>query len=287
MSEAIPTRVGLLGWPVGHSRSPAMHNAAFQALGLNWEYLLLPVAPEYVADAVRGLRAFGFAGANVTVPHKQAVMAGLDEVTVEARAIGAVNTIVNREGWLVGHNTDALGFLRALREAGVEPRGCRAVVLGAGGAARAVVYALLAARAQVTIANRTVGTARRLGNEFGALFGARVLVLPLTMDLARVLVAADLLVNTTSVGMARPGDPRPGADPLPAGLALRAGIAVNDLVYAPLETALLCRARAAGAQTVDGLGMLVHQGAAAFELWTGQKAPVETMRAAAGGGSET
>ncbi|HBY95477.1 MAG TPA: shikimate dehydrogenase, partial [Chloroflexi bacterium] len=160
----------------------------------------------------------------------------------------------------------------------------RAVVLGAGGAARAVVYALLAAHAQVIIANRTVAHARRLGDQLGALFGARVFVLPLTTDLAPLLASADLLVNTTSVGMARPGDPRPVADPLPFGLALRRGITVNDLVYAPRETALLCRARAAGARTVDGLGMLVHQGAAAFELWTGQKAPVEIMRVAAASG---
>lgn len=282
MSKGVPTYVGLLGWPVAHSRSPAMQNAAFRACGLNWEYLLLPVRPEHVQDAVRGLRAFGFGGANVTVPHKQAVMAALDEVTTEARAIGAVNTIVHRDGRLVGYNTDALGFLRALREAGFDPRGCRAVVLGAGGAARAVVYALLAARAQVTIANRTVSRARDLGDQLGALFGSRVIVLPLSAEtLAPALAAADLLVNTTSVGMSHRDDPPMTADPLPAELSLRPGLVVNDLVYSPLETPLLRRARNAGADVVNGLGMLVHQGAAAFELWTGEKAPVEIMRAAA------
>lgn len=282
MEAVVPTRVGLLGWPVGHSRSPAMHNAAFQALGLNWEYLLLPVPPERLGDAIRGLRALGFAGANVTVPHKQAAMSCLDTVTIEARAIGAVNTIVNHGGALTGYNTDALGFLRALRDAGFDARGCRALVLGAGGAARAVVYALLAARARVTIANRTIARGRGLADEIGALFHARVVVVPLdTPVLARALRDCDLLVNTTSVGMARPGKPEPLGSPLDEELELRADMVVNDLVYAPLETPLLRRARAAGARVVDGLGMLVHQGAAAFELWTGHKPSLDLMRVAA------
>ncbi len=277
-SETVPTYVGLLGWPVAHSRSPAMHNAAFEALGLNWRYLLLPVAPEDVGDAVRGLRALRFAGANVTVPHKQAVMSFLDEVTLEAQAIGAVNTIVNRKGRLVGYNTDALGFLRALREAGFEPRGCRAVVLGAGGAARAIVYALLGARATVTVANRTVEKAHRLADELGRLFGARVSVMSLhaSRALARALAEADLLVNATSVGMA----PHADACPLPADVPIPPSLTVYDAVYNPRETMLLQLARRAGARAVDGLGMLLHQGAVAFELWTGVKAPVEVMRGA-------
>jgi shikimate dehydrogenase len=279
MDIVLPTRVGLLGWPVAHSRSPAMHNAAFAELGLDWDYLLLPVRPEHVLDAARGIRGFGFAGANVTVPHKQAVMQCLDEVTDEARAIGAVNTILNQDGWLTGYNTDAIGFLRALREAGFDPRGCRAVLLGAGGAARAVLYALLAARAEVTLVNRNVQRGRRLAEEFEAMFRARVPVLPLVHShaLQDVVDHADLLANATSLGM----QPQVDASPLPSKLTLNRRLTVYDLVYQPINTRLLTDARAAGALGIDGLGMLVHQGAAAFTLWTGRDAPLEVMRVAA------
>lgn len=272
------TYVGLVGWPVEHSRSPHMHNAAFAHLGLDWEYLPLPVAPADVCDAVAGIRALRFAGVNVTVPHKQAVMPALDEIRNEAGAIGAVNTIVNRDGRLVGHNTDAAGFLRALREASFAPTECRAVVLGAGGAARAVVYALCLEDAQVTIANRTVERASALAQRSGEYFDAEPAVLPLaaTEDLAGAVTAADLLVNATSVGMS----PDVNADPLPVEITLPPTITVYDLVYSPRNTKLLQRARAAGATAVDGLGMLLHQGAVAFELWTGRDAPVDVMRTA-------
>jgi shikimate dehydrogenase len=241
-----------------------MHNAAFCALGLDWEYLLLPVRPDNVMEGVRGLRGLGFVGANVTVPHKEAVMAALDEVTLEARAIGAVNTIVVQDGRLVGHNTDALGFLRALREAGFEPRGCKAVVLGAGGASRAVLYALLSARAQVTLVNRTPATARTLAAEFGRLFRVEIPVLA-NSNLAALQAAMEAA----------------DVSPLPEGMTLPPSLAVYDLVYNPLETMLLTTARGAGAQAIDGLGMLIHQGAAAFTLWTSQPAPLDVMRAAA------
>lgn len=272
------TYVGLFGWPVAHSRSPQMHNAAFIHLGVDWEYLLLPVAPSDVQDAVAGIRALRFAGVNVTVPHKQAVMPALDDVRDDARAIGAVNTIVNRDGRLIGHNTDAAGFLRALREAGFSPTGCRAVVLGAGGAARAIVYALLSEDAQVTIANRTVERATALAQRSSEYFDAEPAVVPLstTDDLAGAIAAADLLVNATSVGMS----PAVDADPLPAEITLPPTITVYDLVYSPRNTKLLQRAHAAGVTAVDGLGMLLHQGAVAFELWTGRDAPIDIMRAA-------
>lgn len=272
------TYVGLVGWPVEHSRSPQMHNAAFAHLGLDWKYLLLPVAPADVQDAVTGIRALRFGGVNVTVPHKQAVMPALDGIRDEARAIGAVNTIVNRDGRLIGHNTDAAGFLRALRDVGVAPSGCRAVVLGAGGAARAVVHALLAEDAQVTIVNRTVERAVVVAQRSGEHFDVEPAVLPLaaTEELAGAIAAADLLVNATSVGMS----PHVDADPLPAGITLSPTITVYDLVYSPRNTRLLQRARAAGATAVGGLGMLLNQGAVAFELWTERDAPVEVMRAA-------
>lgn len=278
MEQGTTTRVGLMGWPVRHSLSAVMHQAAFDALGLDWAYLLLPVAPERLGDGTRGLRGLGFVGANVTVPHKEAVMRHLDEVTMEARAIGAVNTIVVREGRMVGTNTDALGFLRGLREAGVEPRGARAVVLGAGGAARAVLYALLAAGAQVTLVNRTSARAAALARRFEGLFQAKIRLLGpgSAGGLTQALGQATLLVNTTPVGMT----PHVDRSPLPAGVRLGSHLAVNDLVYNPRRTRLLDAARVAGATPIDGLGMLLHQGAAAFSLWTGRPAPLDIMRAA-------
>ena len=279
MKTVIPTRVGLFGWPVGHSRSPAMHNAAFAQLGLNGQYMLLPVHPNHVSEAVRGLRGLGFRGANVTVPHKLAVMEALDEVMPEAQAIGAVNTIINHDGRLIGHNTDGVGFLRALREGDFEPQGCRALLIGAGGASRAMLHALLTEQVQLTIANRTQKKADALAEEFATHFKVSINTLALddTDALQQALNQADLLVNATTVGMY----PHINTMPLPDNTHFHAGLTVYDAVYNPLETKLLAQVRAAGAKGIDGLGMLVHQGAVAFTLWTGEEAPVEIMRAAA------
>jgi shikimate dehydrogenase len=270
--------VGLIGHPVEHSLSPAMHNSAFAVLGLNWCYLPLPVLPEQLGEAVAGLRALGFVGANVTVPHKQAVMPYLDEVTPEAQAIGAVNAIVVREGF-IGYNTDWQGFLTALSEGGFDPQDKRAVVLGAGGAARAVVYALAHARAQVTVLNRTPARAQALVQDFSPLFPSRSLAsFPFTPQTLEVQTTeAHLLVNTMPVGMW----PEVDQSPWPEDLAFPGHLTVFDLVYNPRQTKLLQQARAVGAKGIGGLGMLVHQGAAAFGLWTGEKAPVETMYEAA------
>jgi len=266
---------GLIGWPVEHSISPAMQNAAFRALGLDWHYDLLPVPPGEVGDLLAGLAARGYRGANVTVPHKQAVLPFLDRVEGEARAIGAANTLVLRdEGW-AGHNTDAAGFVAALREAGFEPGGAAALVLGAGGAARAVVHALLAAGCRVAIYNRTAEAARRLAAELGPAGGPRAWAIPSPGAIEPD--AVDLLVNATPLGM----EAAAGASPWPEPLPLPAHWTVYDLVYRPAETRLLARARAAGAAAVGGLGMLVHQGALAFQLWTGQPAPLDVMWQAA------
>ena len=277
--------VGLIGWPVEHSLSPAMHNAAFASLGLNWVYVPLPVPPGTVEAAVKGLAALGFQGANVTVPHKQAVMPYLDELTEAAKIIGAVNTIVvggaevySRTS-LRGDNTDAEGFIRALREGGFEPQGSSIAVLGAGGAARAVVYALLASGAtEVRVLNRTCERAVALVEDFGRLFPQAELVpLPLNPQaLAEAADASSLLVNATSVGMW----PHIEDSPWPEDLPLPSHLTVFDLVYNPERTKLLRQAEAAGARTIGGLGMLLHQGARAFELWTGQKPPLEVMRKA-------
>jgi len=266
--------VGLIGYPVEHSLSPAMHNSAFAALSLNWCYVPLPVLPERLGEAVAGLRAMSFVGANVTVPHKEAVMSYLDHVTPEAQAIGAVNTLVMCEGRSIGHNTDWQGFLTALGEGGFDPHGKRVVVLGAGGAARAVVYALAQAGAQVAVLNRTLARAQALVQGFSSLFPS----LPLTLQTLKEQTAeAHLLVNATPIGTW----PEVDKSIWPEDLAFPGHLTVFDLVYNPRQTKLMRQARAAGAKVIGGLGMLVHQGAAAFELWTGEKAPVETMYEAA------
>jgi shikimate dehydrogenase len=272
-------RVVLLGWPVAHSVSPAMHNAAFRVLGLDWAYELRPVPPRGLAAAVESLRGARFGGANVTVPHKQAIIPWLDGIDDDARGIGAVNTVVPRDGRLWGYNTDAGGFLTALDAAGFRPAGRRGLLLGAGGAARAVAYALASAGCQVSIHNRTPQRARRLAADLADILpDALVGVLPAEMGLAGLEAGDfDLLVNATSLGMW----PRPDASPWPEGQPIPARWMVFDLVYNPLETRLLRQARAAGAQAIDGLGMLVHQGALAFTLWTGRTAPIDRMYSAA------
>jgi shikimate dehydrogenase len=281
MITAKTSVVGLIGWPVSHSVSPAMHNAAFAHLGLDWAYLPLPVdpaRPDAVAQAVLGLRALGLRGANVTVPHKQAVMPALDQLTPAAQAIGAVNTIVVAEdGALLGDNTDAPGFIADLREHGVDPAGLNVLVLGAGGSARAVVYGLADAGARtIVIANRTVARAATLASALGPQHpGCRIAAIALD-NLPAHAAGADLIVNCTALGMT----PQVESSPWPEDLPFRAEQVVYDLVYNPRQTRLLQQAAAAGAQAIGGIGMLVWQGALAFQRWTGQPAPVAVMRAA-------
>ena len=271
--------VGLIGWPVEHSVSPAMHNAAFESMGLAWHYTLLPTPPGGVEAAMAGLKARCYRGANVTVPHKQAVIPYLDGIDDAAQTIGAVNTITVDRDRLIGHNTDAGGFVNALREAGFEPSGQRALVLGAGGASRAVVYALAQSGCVVTIHNRTERRAAQLSRRVqDAAPHARVMWVSAGTHLADLPLADyDLLVNTTSVGMW----PQTDLSPWPETLPVPSQWTVYDLVYNPAETRLMAQAAAAGATTIGGLGMLVHQGALAFQLWTGQTPPTGVMRAAA------
>jgi shikimate dehydrogenase len=270
--------VGIIGDPVAHSLSPAMHNAAFAALGLDFAFVPLPVPAARVAEAVAGLRALGFRGANVTMPHKAAVLPHLDEVSADARLIDAVNTIVVEGGRLSGHTTDAEGFARALHE--VEPGGAagRAVLLrGAGGAARAVALALAREGAtSLTVADRTPAAAERLLERLGPRFGeAPLRAVPLDRLSVADVTAADLIVNATPLGIE-------GVLKLPSVVVdtLRRGHVVFDLVYGKRPTNLLTEARARGARAVDGLSMLVWQAAASFELWTGRPAPLDVMRSA-------
>ena len=258
---------GVFGWPLEHTLSPVIHNAAFRALGLDWSYFAWPVEPALIGDAVRGLRALGAAGANVTMPHKEAVIEGLDALEGDARATGAVNTIENRAGRLIGHNTDVSGFRALLVEdIGLDPSGERAVVLGAGGAARAVVKALSDAGADVAIAARRAAMAEKLRNV------SNVEVIAWD-EVVKSASGAALIVNATPLGMA-------GGE-APPDIEFHAKQTVVDLVYDPPVTPLVERARAAGADAWGGLGMLVHQAAASFRIWTGQEAPLDIMSAAA------
>jgi shikimate dehydrogenase len=276
-------RLAVIGYPVAHSRSPAMHTAAFEALGIDdeWSYGAIEMSPEDFPRAAAALPADGYVGANVTVPHKQAALAISDEASDVAREIDAANTLSFRDGRIHADNTDAPGFLASLPES---PRGSHALVLGAGGAARAVVWALVSEGAEVSVWNRTPGRAQELAADLGAR------ALPsderrATSDASVDAAAYDLVVNATSVGMQRAtadNQVAPSLKPLPIDADdLHERQVVVDLVYASGETDLAQAARSRGATVVDGLEVLVRQGAESFRIWTGLAPPLEAMRMAA------
>ena len=256
---------GLLGNPVGHSLSPPMHEAAYETVGMDARYVTFEPEPAALDAAIRGAKALGVAGLNVTIPYKRDVREFVEPDALASR-IGAVNTI-DFDGTPTGHNTDAGGAIRALRDGGVDPAGTTAVVVGAGGAGRAIAFGLADAGATVRIANRTESRAQELGD---AISNASAHGLD---ALTELLADADVLVNATSVGMDE------DASPVPAS-ALHDELVVMDAVYSPLETRLLREADERGATTVDGGRMLLYQGVEAFELWTGEPAPVAEMDAA-------
>ncbi len=269
---------GIIGWPVAHSLSPAMHNAGFAALGLDMAYVPLPVAARELEAAVGGLRALGFRGANVTMPHKAAVLPFLDYVSDDARLIEAVNTIVVDDDALRGLNTDVAGFVAALREVVAEPLdGASALVLGAGGAARAAVLGLLRLNVrEITVVNRSPVRARELVRLLGALDGqARFEVVTLDALTGAAVRAAGILVNASPLGMSEPLK-------VPGVLVdnIHRDHIVFDVVYGQRSTMPVERARAVGARAIDGVGMLAWQAALSFELWTGRDAPLEVMRSA-------
>jgi shikimate dehydrogenase len=282
------TRVaGVIGWPVRHSLSPPMHNAAFAALGLNWVYVPFAVAPERVREAMAAVRALDLAGLNVTIPHKMAVLDHLDELGPEAQALQAANTIIPRDGRLIGRNTDGEGFLRSLREIGGEVAGQPVTLIGAGGSARSVALAVCQAGAsRLSIVNRTVSKAEALAQMIAGLVPTcEIAAVALEGPVGRLIAGpsaqeavreAAVVVDSTAVGMY----PHHEVAPVVPAEWLRAGQIVCDLTYNPRETVLLKAAAAQGARTLDGTGMLVHQGALALEYWTGPPAPVEVMRAA-------
>lgn len=270
--------VGIIGHPLGHTLSPLFQQAAFDHLGIPATYRPYDLLPEEVPAFVAQLREPHWLGVNVTVPHKERVRPLLDAEVDAAAVVGAVNTIVNDGGRLVGYNTDVVGFRDALAEVGFVVRGTRVVVLGAGGAARAVVYALrIDGAAEIVVANRSVARAERLLADL-APDPTHTAALPLdAAALAPALARCDLLVNCTSVGL------QPGEAPLPDESVPRQAL-VYDLIYNPPQTRLLAAAAARGARTLDGLSMLVGQGAAAFTLWTGRPAPRDVMQRAAAEG---
>ena len=264
--------LGVMGDPIVQSKSPLMHGAALQAMGIAGAYVPLHVTPEKLGEAIQAIRALGFRGVNVTIPHKVAVMAHLDLLDESAIAANAVNTIVNDNGVLTGYNTDGIGYVRSLKaEAISELSGKRIMVIGAGGAARGIVTALLLEDpATIIIANRSVDKAQVLAAECtskGNVTGISI------DEVAGMLEGIDVLINTTSVGMY----PHMNKTPIDPGL-LHKGMVVSDLIYNPLRTRLLLEGLERGCKIHGGLGMFVYQGAYALEYWTGQPAPTEIMR---------
>ncbi|QAY65304.1 shikimate dehydrogenase [Paenibacillus protaetiae] len=263
---------GVIGDPIRHSKSPIMLNRAFRETGINGVYTAFHITEDKLADFIAGVKAMGIRGVNVTIPHKLNIMKHLDEIDPGALAIGAVNTIVNDNGRLTGYNTDGVGYVRSLKEEAMpDISGKRVLVIGAGGAARGIVYALAGERPErITIANRTIDKAEELARSFSS----RAELQAIANDrLQEACGEADLVINTTSVGM------YPNVQDTPVGKGwIREGAVVSDLIYNPLVTRFLKEAEESGCRIHGGLGMFVHQGAIAFEYWTGRPAPVHAMR---------
>jgi len=272
------TRVcAIIGDPVEHSLSPVMHNAAFQKLGLNLVYVAFKVTRNELKEAISGARSLGLRGLNVTMPHKNAVIKYLDGTDSTAKAIGAVNTILNEQGKLVGYNTDGKGAMIALQENGISIDEKKMLLLGAGGAAKAMAFHAAQEVEELVIVNRTSEKAEQLAELLCKKFGNKVKGRALSAEvLEEELETTDILVNATSVGM----NPDVNRSPVPSDL-LRHDLCVMDIIYNPLETKLLKDAKAVGAKVVSGLEMLLYQGAVAFEIWTNCPAPVDVMRKAA------
>ena len=265
---------GIFGYPVEHTFSPGMHNAAFKRLGMDACYVPFAVHPDRLGEAARAILPLGLRGLNITVPHKEKIIQYLDELSEEARLIGAVNTIEIRQGRLVGHNTDGRGFLRSLNEnAGFNPKGKKVLFIGSGGAARAVGFCLaLAGASKIYVRDLDTRKADLLVSDIRAKTGAASASIHDDEPLAAYAADADCLINATPLGLKRT-DPLP----IPRDFVMKKHLAC-DLVYNPPETAFLRTAKSRGAKRLAGLGMLLYQGVIAFEIWTGKRAPVQTMK---------
>lgn len=268
---------GVIGNPIEHTLSPTIHNAAFEALKLDFAFLPFKVRAAEVGNAMSGVRAFGIHGLNVTMPHKKTVIKYLDEIDPVVKAIASANTILNKDGRLLGFNTDGIGALNALKQNGVEPRGKKVLLLGAGGAAKAIAYALSQEADELVILNRTANLAKELAILLKQKFNKKITADALSsIAIKDSLADANVLINATSVGM------KPDANQTPvAPQWLKPDLAVMDIVYNPFETKLAKDAKEAGAKVVSGVEMLIYQGAVSFEIWTACKAPVEVMRKSA------
>ncbi|HUK85066.1 MAG TPA: shikimate dehydrogenase [Candidatus Acidoferrum sp.] len=272
------TRVcGLIGYPIEHTLSPVMQNAAFEALELDYVFLAFKVKTAEVEKAINGMRALNIHGLNVTMPHKKAVVKYLDEIDPTAKTVDSVNTILNKDGKLFGFNTDGVGALNALEQNGVKLRGKKVLLLGAGGAAKAIAYTLSQEAETLTILNRTPEQAESLANLLDQKFNKKIKSGSLSQTaLKDNLVDTDVLINATSAGM------KPNEDQTLIELEwLKTDLAVMDIVYNPIETKLSKDAKTVGAKVVSGVEMLIYQGAASFEIWTACNAPIEVMRKAA------
>lgn len=269
--------LGIFGYPVKHTLSPLMQNAALEAAGLDYLYMPFEVRPDQLESAVTGIKALGISGVNVTIPHKEKIIPFLDEITDEARLIGSVNTIENRNGKLIGHNTDSRGYILSLREdAAFDPKGKKVLIIGAGGAARGIISGLaMNGAAGISISNRTMEKGERLTHEFADKFKDTIFkALPLSsLRNPQTLSSLDLIVNTTSADME-------GSQLDVEFRHTPSSILISDIVYKPSITPFLKMAQEAGRKTVGGLGMLLYQGAISFEIWTAVKVPIDVMRRA-------
>jgi shikimate dehydrogenase len=268
---------GVIGDPIDHTLSPIMHNAAFEFLKIDYVFLAFKVQVAEVGKALGGMRALNIHGLNVTMPHKNAVIKYLDQIDPTAKTIASVNTILNKDGKLFGFNTDGVGALNALEQNGVKPKGKKVILLGAGGAAKAIAYTLSQEADELIILNRTPKPAIDLAELLKQKFSKKIAGDGLSpKSVKENLADSDVLINATSVGM------KPDANQTPVELEwLKPDLAVMDIIYNPLETKLAKNAKLAGAKVVCGVEMLIYQGAASFEIWTACKAPVEVMRKAA------
>ena len=268
---------GVIGDPIEHTLSPIMHNAAFNALNLAYVFLAFRVKPAEVENAVNGMRALNIRGLNVTMPHKTPVLKFLDRTDLSAQIINSVNTILNRDNKLFGFNTDGVGALKALRENGVELKGRKVLLLGAGGAARAIAYTMAKEADELAVLNRSLKPAQELAKLLEKTANKKIVSGSLSpKEIEQNLQDSDVLINATSVGMKPKAEESPVASKL-----LRPNLAIMDIVYNPIETKLAKDAKAAGAKVVSGVEMLIYQGAASFEIWTSKSAPVDVMRQAA------
>jgi shikimate dehydrogenase len=277
MISGTTQKVGIIGWPVGHSFSPAIHNAAFVHCKLDYVYVPLPVEPGQLAQAVNGLRALGFIGANVTIPHKVAIMKYLDEIDETAQMAGAVNTIAIRQSKLIGYNTDANGFMTALEQRKFNVRDKRVLVIGAGGAARGILAGMASAGVEnFFVAARHIEQARQFIHLFPQL-SVHPVLWP-SSEFQQIVSNMDVIIHATPIGMY----PHLAETPLPMTTKLKQSAVVCDLIYNPVMTQLLIQANAEGHSVMGGLSMLVEQAALAFECWTGQVAPRVVMKQVAG-----